>query len=141
MTNQPSPAKTNKGGRPVLATGRKEHIIRFRANEAELEQLAMMEKALGINRTTLIRKRLFEGSAQQLLNARAVLKRLDAVGAELGRAGNNINQLARHANTLKLRGQLSEPVMTEFILLFREYARVRQDTEGSLRAIIRMIRP
>lgn len=124
-----------------MASGRKEYIIRFRVNEEELERLATMEKALGMNRTALIRKRLFEGSAQQMLNARAVLKRLDDVGAEIGRAGNNINQLARHANTLKLRGQLSEVVMTEFIVLFREYARTRQDTERSLRAIIRMIRP
>jgi hypothetical protein len=62
------------------------------------------------------------------------------MGAELGRAGNNINQLARHANTLNKRGMLDETVIMEFNLLFREYALIRNETEKSLRQIIRLIR-
>jgi hypothetical protein len=62
------------------------------------------------------------------------------MGSELGRAGNNINQLARHANILNKRGRLDELVVKEFNILFKEYARIRNDTEKSLRQIIRLIR-
>jgi len=127
-------------GRPELKDGKKEHFIRARLTADEYQMLLALEKELGMNHTDLIRHRLLGSQHKQLVNSREVLNRLDYMGAELGRAGNNINQLARHANILNKRGMLNEIVVMEFNLLFREYARIRNETEKSLRQIIRLIR-
>jgi len=119
--------------------GKKDHAIKARLSAKELEQLVAIEQRSGMNRTELIRRALFSGTAAAPGLAE-VRRKLDEIGTELGRAGNNINQLARHANTLRLRGQLSEPVIVEFIVTFREYARIRRDTEQALRALIRLLR-
>ena len=130
----------NKPGRPESQQGKKERFIRARLTEDEYNKLVALEKELGMNHTDLIRHRLLGSQNKQLVNAREVLSRLDTMGSELGRAGNNINQLARHANILNKRGRLDELVVKEFNILFREYARIRNDTEKSLRQIIRLIR-
>lgn len=129
-----------KPGRPELKQGKKERFIRARLTEDEYNTLITLEKELGMNHTDLIRHRLLGSQHKQLVNAREVLNRLDIMGAELGRAGNNINQLARHANILNKSGRLDQIVVKEFNLLFKEYARIRNDTEKSLRQIIRLIR-
>lgn len=134
------PRKSFKPGRPELKSGKKERFIRARLTEDEYQMLLALEKELGMNHTDLIRHKLLGGQRRQLVNAREVLSRLDLMGAELGRAGNNINQLARHANVLNKRGMLNETLVTEFNQLFREYTRIRNDIEKSLRQIIRLIR-
>jgi len=122
-----------------MADGKKDCFIKARLSAAELQQLRALEVASGLNRTELLRKALF-GAAAPGINAREIRSKLDEIGTELGRAGNNINQLARHANTLRLRGQLSEPVILEFILTFRQYATIRRNTEQALRTLIRLLR-
>lgn len=138
MDNPRKPFK--KPGRPEMKEGKKECFIRARLSAEEYKALLEMEQQLGMNHTDIIRHRLLGGQRQQLINAREILARLDALGAELGRAGNNINQLARHANVLNNRGQLDEAIVTDFSELFREYLLIRDATEKSLRQIIRLIR-
>jgi hypothetical protein len=66
-----------------------------------------------------------------------LIKFLDTAGAEMGRIGNNINQLAKHANTLKLKGALHQEIITQFNKLFEDYILVQQNFEAALRKIIR----
>lgn len=112
----------------------------MRLTESEEQQLVNLEKQLGIPRSVIVRKRVLENSALLMANTQNLLTTLDNIGTELGRSGNNINQLARHANVLNKRGLLNESVVKEFNQLFRDYARIRNDTEKSLRQIIRLIR-
>ncbi|RYE19979.1 MAG: plasmid mobilization relaxosome protein MobC [Sphingobacteriaceae bacterium] len=53
------------------------------------------------------------------MNGVNLISSLDKIGAELGRSGNNINQLARHANTLNKIGKVDEPVMNRHCAVFR----------------------
>lgn len=122
-----------------MAEGKKECYIKARLTAKEFQQLLAIEKTSGMTRTELIRRSLFSGTTAPV-NSRELRARLDEIGRELGRSGNNLNQLARHANTLRLRGQLSEPVIMEFLILFRQYAAIRRDTEQALRALIRLLR-
>jgi hypothetical protein len=117
-------------------------IKRFemRLTEDEEKQLANLEKELGLTRSVIIRKRVIENSGRLVISSHNLLTALDTIGVELGRSGNNINQLARHANILNKRGLLNESVVREFNQLFSEYARIRSDTEKSLRQIIRLIK-
>jgi hypothetical protein len=112
----------------------------MRLTDEEEKQLAILENQLGLTRSEIIRKRVLENSGTLIINSQNLLITLDTIGGELGRSGNNINQLARHANLLNKRGLLNESVVREFNQLFSEYTRIRNDTERSLRQIIRLIR-
>ncbi|MCY1530418.1 hypothetical protein D9M68_656030 [compost metagenome] len=68
------------------------------------------------------------------------MKKLDAIGAELGRSGNNINQLARHANVLQKQGLLSQSVTIEFSSLLGSYVKVQQELDKIIRQIIRLMK-
>jgi hypothetical protein len=75
-----------------------------------------------------------------LLNGRELLSQLDQIGAELGRAGNNINQLARHANVLSKQRELTPEVAANFNKLFDRYIGEQREIEKVLRHIIRFLR-
>jgi hypothetical protein len=126
-------------GRPPLESGKRDKRIDTRFTQAEMEQIESLEKTLGICRTDLIRQRLLGNAKTQVVNASELLLELDKIGAELARAGNNINQLARHANTIKLRGDLPASLVTAFNGLLTDYVRKQAALEVSLRKIIRAI--
>jgi hypothetical protein len=130
----------NKPGRPEKLTGKRTKIIKAKLTEDEFNQVLAIEKLLGINRMELIRMRVLHQSQKVLINGTTLLKQLDLLGAEMGRSGNNINQLARHANVLNHHGLLTGSVVVEFNGLLRDYIQIRGDTEKTLRQIIRLIK-
>jgi hypothetical protein len=111
-----------------------------RLTEDEYKHLLLLEEQLGLSRTEIIRIRVLQDPGKILVNARQALSKLDLIGTELGRAGNNINQLARHANTLNRLGKLTPNVVRDFNRLFEQYYLIREQTETSLRQLIRLIR-
>ena len=117
-------------------------IRRFelRLSEQELKQFLELEKSLGISRSDIVRIRVLKNAANMLVNAKELMKKLDATGAELGRSGNNINQLARHANILHKQGLLSQSIATEFNSLLGEYIALQQELERVIRQIIRLMK-
>ncbi|OIQ68649.1 bacterial mobilization protein (MobC) [mine drainage metagenome] len=124
-------------GRPKLKEGKRTKFISVRFTEDEYKDVAELEKQLGITKTDLIRMRILSDAKKTVFNSRELIKYLDSVGAEMGRIGNNINQLAKHANTLKLKGALNSVIIEQFNRLFEEYIHVQQQFEVSLRKIIR----
>ncbi|WP_313492365.1 plasmid mobilization protein, partial [Sphingobacterium multivorum] len=91
--NKPFRTETQKNNR----------VYRFelRLTENEKAQFLALEKSLGINRSEIVRNRVLSHSSRILVDSKTILQMLDTLGSELGRSGNNINQLARHINTLK----------------------------------------
>ncbi|WP_313492286.1 plasmid mobilization protein, partial [Sphingobacterium multivorum] len=91
--NKPLKTETQKNNR----------VFRFelRLTENEKAQFLALEKSLGINRSEIVRNRVLNRSSRILVDSKTILQMLDTLGSELGRSGNNINQLARHINTLK----------------------------------------
>jgi hypothetical protein len=130
-------SKKKLNGRPLLKDGKRTKIINVRFTQEEFDSLLELEEALGISRTELVRMRVLENADKIVVNSKALIKYLDHIGAELGRVGNNINQLAKHANTLRLLGSLTPFVAEKFNLLFEEYIATQQTVEVALRKIIR----
>ncbi|WEA00741.1 plasmid mobilization protein [Mucilaginibacter sp. SJ] len=124
-------------GRPKLEEGRRTNFINVRFTDDEYKEITEIEQQLGISKTELIRMRILSDAKQTVINAKELIIYLDAVGAEMGRIGNNINQLAKHANTLKLKGALNPMIIEQFNRLFEEYIQVQQILEAALRKIIR----
>jgi hypothetical protein len=124
-------------GRPPLKEGKRTRFINARFTDEEYDLISKIEKQLGISKTELVRMRVLNDAKTTVINARDLIAGLDSVGAELGRIGNNINQLARHANTLKLQGALNPVIIEQFNRLFEEYIGIQRMLEAALRKIIR----
>lgn len=129
-----------KAGRPPMLTGKRTRIIKAKLTDEEFEKLLAIQKAAGMNRMELIRKRVLGAGSTVTVNTKELLIALDAIGTELGRAGNNINQLARHANILNRQSKLAPEVVNEFNRLFTDYIRVQQELEKTLRQILRAMK-
>lgn len=117
--------------------GKRSKFINVRFTEDEYGEITELERELGISKTELIRMRVLSDAKKTIVNSKVLIKFLDASGAEMGRIGNNINQLAKHANTLQLKGMLNQDIVTHFNEIFQEYILVQQNFEAALRKIIR----
>jgi len=126
-------------GRPVLTEGKRVKKIDARFTEEEYKTITALEHVLGIRKTDLVRTRLLQDAPAILLNAKEAIAQLDAIGAEIGRAGNNINQLARYANILQKKRALSPIVIERFNILFEQYTENQKCLEAALRKTIRLL--
>ena len=126
-------------GRPLKTEGKRTKKIDARFTEDEFKVVLELEKTLGISKTDLVRTRLLQDARLTVINAKELIALLDSIGTELGRCGNNINQLAKYANVLNKYGKLSPVVMERFNLLFEDYTENQKKLEISLRKIIRAL--
>ena len=124
-------------GRPKLKEGKRSKFINVRFTEDEYKTVCDLEKELGISKTELIRMRILSDAKRTVINSKELIRNLDVIGAEMGRVGNNINQLAKHANILKLQGALNPFVAEKFNGLFEDYIQVQQMLEVALRKTMR----
>jgi len=127
---------TNKGGRPPFEEPRKKRI-ECRFTEKEYQLIEHMERVFSLSKANLIRTRVLENAEPLILDGLEFAKELRAIGTELGRAGNNINQLAKHANTLEKSGLLNESVVTRFNVLIESYNVVQTELIKTLRKVTR----
>ena len=109
--------------------------IDARFTEAEYTIILALEKELGVRKTDLVRSRLLENAPAVVINAKELIRSLDSIGAELGRSGNNINQLARYGNILNNKKVLSPVVMERFNTLFEQYIANQKILETALRKV------
>ena len=132
-------AKRNRTGRPQMTEGRRSKKVDARFTEDEYRIILELEKTLGVRKTDLVRTRLLANAPQILINAKELITAIDAIGTELRRAGNNINQLARYANTLQKSGRLSANIIEQFNIVLSAYLQNQEQLEITLRKIIRLI--
>ena len=111
--------------------------IDARFTETEYTIILALEKELGVRKTDLVRSRVLENAPAVVINAKELIRSLDSIGAELGRSGNNINQLARYGNILNNKKVLSPVVMERFNTLFEQYIANQKILETALRKVIR----
>lgn len=122
-----------------MENGKRTKKITARFTEDEYKTILALEQALGISKTDLTRTRLLQNTRAVLINAKETISRLDAIGAELGRSGNNINQLAKYANVLKKQGILSAAIMERFNILFEAYNKQQKELVTAIRQLIRQM--
>jgi len=125
-------------GRPLMVRGKRDQKIDVRFTRDEYELILKLEKTLGINKADLIRNRILKGSERVIVNAGQLICALDLLGTEMGRTGNNINQLARYANALNRQGMLSVVVVERYNILLGNYQELQKRLEVLLRRMIRL---
>jgi uncharacterized protein (DUF1778 family) len=126
-------------GRPAMAEGRRTKKVDARFTEDEYKLIQEMEKQLGIRKTDLVRSRVLQNASNIIINAKELIIQLDNIGSELGKSGNNINQLAKYANTLQRKNIASPIVMERFNALFQTYLSNQAQLDVALRQIIRAV--
>ena len=126
-------------GRPPLVSGKRIKKIDVRFTQEEFDFVIAMEKASGMKKADLIRKKLLLEGERMLVDSKAVLNGMDEIGVELAKAGNNVNQLARYANILNKDGLLSAVVVDRLLLELRKYNKIKMDLERLMRKLIRLI--
>jgi hypothetical protein len=126
-------------GRPPKLAGKRTFKIDVRFTEEEYKLITEMEQVLGLSRAKLIRARVLDNGTGLILNAKALIQQLGQIGTELGRTGNNLNQLAHYANILKLKNILSPVLVERFNLLLESHLKTRTELNASLRKIIRSL--
>jgi hypothetical protein len=126
-------------GRPPLTEGRRTFKIDVRFTADEYKLILDMEQAVGISKTNLVRQRVLKNGDGTVINAKALISALNQIGAELGRSGNNLNQLAHYANVLNLKEILSPGVVERYLLLLEENLKSRSKLDATLRKIIRQL--
>jgi len=126
-------------GRPPLVSGKRIKKIDVRFTQQEFELILAMEKASGLKKADLIRKKLLSEGEKMVMDSKAMMNNLDAIGLELSRAGNNINQLARYSNILNRDGLLSAVVVERLLLELRKYNKIKMDLERLMRKLIRLL--
>ncbi len=119
-----------------MATGKREFLLKAKLTAEENKQVMNLTKQLGISRSELIKSRLLADHKQVLVHAGGLLVLLDQIGTELGRSGNNINQLARHANILSKRGMLDGDIVADFNALFSLYLAHHMEIQKLMRQLI-----
>jgi hypothetical protein len=129
--------KRKPGGRPKMSEGKRDKKITARFTEDEYKIVEKLETTLGINKTDLVRMRLLENAPTVIINAKELITSIDAIGTELGRCGNNINQLAKYANILQKKGRIDPSVTKQFNALLSGYLEKQEQLEISLRQVIR----
>lgn len=126
-------------GRPQLESGKRSKKIDVRFTEEEYKIILSLEISLGISKTEILRRRVLNNAEATVINAKEMITSLDNIFAEMGRVGNNINQLAKHANTLKLQGALSPLIVESFNGHFQKHLQLQQQLQISLRKVIRLV--
>ena len=130
-----------KNGRPLKLEGNRTKHIRARVTEEEYSLVTNQLKSLSMKESDYVRLMVLRpGSIKVKVNAHEVIRLLDHMGAELGRSGNNINQLARHANFLNKRGMLNAEIVVRFNDLFSEYIFLFRELEKEMRLLFRQLK-
>lgn len=120
-----------------LVKDKRSKRIDFRVTDTEYEYIQSLEESFGMRRSDIIRSRVIRESDPLLIDSMAVLKELNSLGAELGRNGNNINQLAKHANILEKSNSLHESVISRFNILIDIHNDIIERLNRTLRKITR----
>ena len=131
--------KNRKGNLKTVAHELRTRRFELRLSEAERAQFLDLEKVLCLSRADIVRVRVLQHSKKMLVNTTEIMKLMDSIGTEIGRSGNNINQLAKHANTLHQQGVLHSTIMRDFAPLLTEYIRLQRRLEQCIRQLIRLI--
>lgn len=114
-------------------------MVLIRLSEEELERLVLLEDETGSNRSDMFRLTVLNNSNKVLFNVKELLKTLHVISGDLGRVGNNINQLARHTNTINKNSNVPISIVADFNTLMADYLLVEQDLHKAFRDIYRLM--
>lgn len=111
--------------------------VSVRLKPDDYTRLKEESKSLGVSLSQLIRMKLSsEGS--KIIDTKGILNAIDKVVAEQARVNNNINQLAKHANTY--RDKISPEIFLSHTIQMSKHLEYRDYMNKFLKQIYRAIK-
>lgn len=132
--------KHNCGGRSKLPeTQRKKRKLQMHLNEPEYVKLGKLYQNSGRKTMSDFLRDIIlnEKKAYNLTNKVELLRHLDILGKELGKIGNNINQIARYANIQIKSGKTDTKTIIDFIGAMDKYMQIRRELTKTYRGMVR----
>ncbi len=119
--------KKTIGGRKKLPEHLKRKQFDLYLNDVELKVLKDQQEILGYkNLRSYMRFKLLKDKKRMIyVNPVELIKQMDIYGVEMGRIGNNINQMSRHANQFSKEDELDVNVIEGFTKAIEEYNNLR----------------
>ena len=119
--------KKGLGGRIPLDKEDLRKPYKVYLNLKESKILLEQQNVLGHkNLSQYLRYKLLKDKKRMIyVNPVELIKQMDLYGIEMGRIGNNINQMSRHANQLSKEDKLDANVIDGFIKVIEEYNDLR----------------
>jgi len=125
-----------KGGRPkAIDRKKRSSYVRFRCSEEEKKQISSLSKTYGISMTDYIMRKALD--MKLVTNHVQMMNEIHAIGNELARSGNNINQLAKHVNALNKAGRMNQKFLPQLADLLEKHHRRQDEIRTAIREIIR----
>lgn len=111
--------------------------VSVRLKPEDHTQLKEESKALGVSLSYLIRTKLAAAN-NKIIDTKGILNAIDQVVSEQARVNNNINQLAKHANTY--RDKISPKVFQDHTILMAKHLEYRDFMNKVLKQIYQAIK-
>ncbi len=112
--NGNTPPKKRTYGRKPLPSGHAlDQSIKCWVTSAEKQNLDKLAQTAGVTLSHYCRGKLFDTVTLYRANPRELIQMVNRLSAEIHPVGNNINQLARHANAAAKSGATSGPALEE----------------------------
>ncbi len=109
--------------------------IKVRCLTRDKEEIVRLSKTYGLNISSYVLKRSL---GQKLtFNHVELLKELHQMNLELARTGNNINQLAKYANTMNKVGKLKPEIADKLHTSLSTYLQKQDEVRSAFRKLIR----
>lgn len=125
-----------KGGRPKLEDDKKRSTaFLVKCRKSEHSMIKNTAKGYGLTVTEYVLRRSF--GEKLTFNHVDLLKELHQLNLELARAGNNINQLAKYANTLNKVGKLRPEIADKLHAILSSYLQKQEEVRITFRKLIR----
>ena len=138
MKNQPGNTRT--GGRKNLpATELKTRKLQLHVTELEYANIKLLYCASGKKTVSDFMRVLIldKNKSNSIINKVELIKHLDVIGNEIGRIGNNINQLAKYANIQIKSGKVDQKTMIRFTDQMDCYLQNKRELAKAYRALVR----
>lgn len=115
---------------------RRSHLIALRLTDAEFELITNTANEAGLTASAYIRKQLLEKQICVKYDIVADISEINILTAEVGKIGNNLNQIARHFNTGGIRSKAMQDeihdCITKLFSLRKEILKLAGEVNGSV---------
>lgn len=111
--------------------------VSVRLKPEDYIQLKAKSKSLGVSLSQLIRLKL-ASDENKIIDTKGILNAIEIVVTEQARVNNNINQLAKHANTY--RDKISPKVFQDHTMLMARHLEYRDHMNRILKQIYQAIK-
>lgn len=130
--------KKNVGRKKKENSLKLKYPIKTYLNEEEHKKVMSDFEGSGIKKFSVyLRKKinLKSGSHNSMVNNVELIRRLDKIGAEISRIGNNINQFARYSNILIQDNRVDNDLLEKFSNEMGKYIKTRKELINAYRTI------